>query len=245
VSVKHALLVLGEKRSAVDAAGKLVKGFLEKRSFVVEVLLPSSPSEVTSKLESYAKISCDPNTNPKWSQFLYYFIGHGGQGLMELTNPANGKALGTIMTDDMAAKAFDLCVDEWTYVFDMCQAWDAVNWIRQAASKSGKQPQGWILTASGTGNTRPHGFTGALGAISRVGQWIAELEGLGLSRDVSATRDEYYSSALDECLNGSALAADLADCLWQKRFKDPWWWNKSVTAVSKLDYSQPKDVPVF
>lgn len=246
MSVKHALVVAGEKKPSVSRAVTMVSGFLSHQGFIVDTLSPSSQTEVTDKLAELAAVSCDPNTQPTWSQFLFYFIGHGGSGMMEITDPNTGKAIGTIMTDAVAGAAFGVCVDEWTFVFDMCQAWDAVAWVQSAANTSGKHPQGWILTASGSSTMQSQSHPGFWGGVADFGRWLAELRAFGLERDVSSTQDELYSSAIDECLKGGAgAAADLDHCLWQKRFKDPWWWYKSVTAITPLDYSQPKDVPVF
>jgi len=242
---KHALVVAGQKLPETAKAVAVVSSFLSFRGFIVQTMSPVTGGEVAAQLSQFAATSCNPATQPPWSQFLFYFIGHGGGGQMELQD-ARGMITGFILTDEMAKGAFAICVDEWTFVFDMCQAFDAVSFILTAAAASGKQPPGWILTASGSSSMQPVSHSGLWGTYADFGRWVAELRLFGLGRDVSTTRDESYSYALDECLrSGLTLAADLDACLWQKRFRDPWWWNKSVTGVTPLDYSQTKDVPVF
>lgn len=214
---KHALLVIGEG-TLPAVKEQLAANILTSMGYTVHPLRPRSAGEVSAEIARLGAISQDQN-QPDWNRFIFFFIGHGGGGLMAL-NDENGKESGTVFTDVIAKESFEeIWVDAYTFIFDMCEAFSAVDWVWRGASQSNEDPTGWILGAS----SRPD---------------------LG---DGGSTYDELFTQAIKDCLSGmgQAVNADvLGDCLTQERWYSPWWY-KSLPRVSKINLTQPDDVPVF
>ncbi len=215
---KHALLVIGEPTLSIEKQ-RVVEQLLQSQKIKVHKITPKSAGEVKTEISRLGAISADPN-QPPWDLFVFYFIGHGGQGIMNIAGKK--KAL---LTYENALQIFEeVYVDSWTHVYDMCHANDAVTFVRQAMDKSKDDPYdpdlvGWILAASGYSTT-----------------------GMGLD----ATYGELYTEALKKCLGGlaSVNANSLHQCILNERFHKPWWY-KSSTSIHKIGLVQPSDVPVF
>jgi hypothetical protein len=219
---KHALLVIGEL-SLPLAKQQVAQQLLASQGHIVHKLLPSSSAQVTAEITRLGAISADPNT-PAWDLFAFYFIGHGGSGFMQL-NDADDDVTGFLDTQAIAQQAFEeIWVDSWTFAFDMCNAADAVPFVRtgmEAAKDDPSDPDmvGWVMVSSG--------FS---------------------SGGLSYTYGTLYTQAVSDCLGRltppPAGQSALENCIKQERFDKPWWY-KSYTDISEVSLGQPASVPLF
>lgn len=214
---KHALLFIGEMTLPAGDE-QIAQRILESQQYTVHKLRSAKKADLDRTIGELAALSRDPKQGG-WSRFAFYYIGHGGAGLMALSDERD-KETDPVFTEDVALRLFnEIATDAFTFVFDMCDSGLAVAKVRDAEAKANSRVVGWMLLAAGTPN-------------------------LG---DGGSTYDARFTKAIESCVSMMSGPADrdgLHQCLRRLRFNGPWYF-KSLTGVEKVNVAQPADVPVF
>lgn len=206
---KHALLVLGE--AALPAAeSRVAVTLLQAQGYTVHIVRPATSGPVVAEITRLGQLSNDPSVGG-FRMFVFYFIGHGGAGMMSIFD-ANNKEIGSILTDNIALQVFtEISADAYTFVFDMCDALPASLFVSSAGLASGRNPEGWILGASGNPESATYGtlYTQALAGC------------LGGAPPAS-------SSALDSCIH-------------RERGTKPWYYRSPtyISEIDPPDTTVP------
>lgn len=216
-SEKHALLVYGMAEIG-EWNWTTPEDLLTTLGYVVHTLTPRVAADVIAEISRLAALSADPSV-PGWERFVYYYIGHGGDGIMVLTD-LQDKVTGYVFPQPIAQLAFEeIWADSFTFVFDMCDAAAVVGPVWDASFASRQYPVGWIVTACGDDD----------------------------STYCSSSTGFLFTEAMADHVSDTGVgvnASVLKDGLRERRYDDEWWWCDSLPNVVDLPLTPP-NFPVF